>query len=124
VSLARGEWQKVATLDELPPGTLKGVRAGKQDYALANVDGAVFALANDCPHRGGPLAGGRLLNGQIACGWHGFRFDVRTGQACVPADHDPAVTVAVRVAGNDIELLIADRADVEAGAMGGAQQSS
>jgi nitrite reductase/ring-hydroxylating ferredoxin subunit len=109
--LSDGSWRKVAALSEVPPGALKAVHAGRRHYALANVDGTVYALANECPHRSGPLAGGRLLDGQIACAWHGFRFDVRTGRACMPIDHDPATVEPVRIAGESIEILIDDRLD-------------
>ncbi len=99
-------WIRVAAVEDVPPGTLKAVRAGKQYYALANLEGQLFALLNDCPHRGGPLAGGRLMGSEIACAWHGFRFDVRSGQAIMPTDHDPVATIPVRVVDGAIELAV------------------
>ena len=42
---------------------------------------AVVALEDRCPHRGFPLHGGRLINDQLECGYHGFTFDA-TGR-CV-----------------------------------------
>ena len=97
-------WLKVALLQDVPPGTLKSVRVGQRSYAVVNVEGEIHALLNDCPHRGGSLAGGRLLGQEVACAWHGFRFDARTGEATMPRDHDPATTVAVRVVDGSIEL--------------------
>jgi nitrite reductase/ring-hydroxylating ferredoxin subunit len=99
-------WVRVAALDDVPPGSLKAVRADKQHYALANIGGNLYALLNECPHRGGPLAGGRLIGTDIACGWHGFRFDARTGEATMPTDHDPAAGVAVRIVDGHIELAV------------------
>lgn len=40
-----------------------------------------------CPHQLGPLDEGELVDGVVSCPWHGYKFDVRTGdnlsgQAC------------------------------------------
>ena len=44
-------------------------------------DGTIAAFENVCPHMKGPLGEGKIRNGVVACPWHGFRFDVRTGNA-------------------------------------------
>lgn len=49
------------------------------ELALFNVDGQFYAIENSCPHRGAPLADGRLVGPVVECDWHGWRFDVRTG---------------------------------------------
>ena len=51
-------------------------------YRVVKIDGALFAHATTCPHMLGPLQDATLEDGQVQCPWHGFRFDVRTGQ-CV-----------------------------------------
>jgi nitrite reductase/ring-hydroxylating ferredoxin subunit len=43
-------------------------------------DGSIVAFENVCPHKAGPLGEGRIRDGIVACPWHGFRFDVRTGE--------------------------------------------
>jgi len=95
------EFVKVATLQELPPGTAKAVEIGSQAIALHNVDGAVFATANTCPHRGGPLGEGDLDAGVITCPWHGFQYDVKSGKCLTNA----ALSIschAVRLDGDNI----------------------
>ena len=63
--------------------------------------GEVFAIKAVCPHRGGPLANGRLDGHVVACPWHGWTFDVRTGQPDHGGGH--CVTAyAVTVARSDI----------------------
>ena len=54
--------------------------AGDRIVALFNVDGQFYALDGICPHQGGPLGKGTLNGCVITCPWHGFQFDVRTGQ--------------------------------------------
>jgi nitrite reductase/ring-hydroxylating ferredoxin subunit len=73
---------EVASLADVPPGWVRRVRAGSRDVALANCDGALFALDNTCPHAGGPLGDGRLKDGcYVECPWHNSVFEARTGEA-------------------------------------------
>ena len=37
-----------------------------------------------CAHRGGPLSEGRLSGTRLACPWHGWMFDVRSGECTFP----------------------------------------
>jgi nitrite reductase/ring-hydroxylating ferredoxin subunit len=55
------------------------VEASGEQYRVVEVDGALYAHATVCPHRGGPLADAPLTDGCVTCPWHGFRFDVRSG---------------------------------------------
>lgn len=72
---------KVADLAELPPGTAKlVVGLADKPIALFNVKGKIYAINAICPHRGGPLASGRLTGSVVACPLHGWTFDVRSGQ--------------------------------------------
>ena len=70
----------VARVDEIPPGSAKGLVVGDYEVALFNVDGTFYALENSCPHQGGPLAEGWLEGSLVTCSWHGWCFDVRTGK--------------------------------------------
>lgn len=64
---------------DLPPGTLRTVRVGKREIALARVGNEFFALGNVCRHAFGPLGQGFLDGYHAMCPWHGWRFDVRDG---------------------------------------------
>lgn len=55
---------------------------GGCDYVIVEVAGELVVFPTRCPHRLGPLAAGDLEDGVVACPWHGYRFDVRTGE-CV-----------------------------------------
>ncbi len=87
----------IATVDEIPPGGRKLVEIGGRSIGVFNIDGDFFALRNSCPHQGGALCKGRLTGflqsdapgdfrytrrGEILrCPWHGWEFDVKTGQS-------------------------------------------
>ena len=91
----------VATVDELPPGTRKILEIDGRPIAVFNIKGEYFGLLNRCPHQGASLCQGPLIGlaksstpgeieytklGEIIrCPWHGWEFDVRTGQSyCDP----------------------------------------
>ncbi len=69
----------VCRVDEMPPGSLRHVKVGKRDIALARVGDDFYALSNVCLHAFGPLADGVLDGHTVVCPWHGWRYDVRTG---------------------------------------------
>ena len=72
----------VCELDELPVGLGRAFRVGGHPVAVFRTRaGKVFAVANQCPHKGGPLADGMLAGDQVVCPMHAFRFDP-DGGAC------------------------------------------
>ncbi|OOK70409.1 rieske domain protein [Mycobacterium kansasii] len=46
-------------MNEIPPGTHKLVPIGRHGVGVYNVNGTFYAIANYCPHQGGPLCSGR-----------------------------------------------------------------
>jgi nitrite reductase/ring-hydroxylating ferredoxin subunit len=93
----------VAAVGEIPSGGRKIVTVRGREIGVFNLDGAFYALLNRCPHQGGELCKGTLVGlvtsgepGQfdysrpgemLKCPWHGWEYDVRTGQSwCDPND--------------------------------------
>lgn len=64
---------------ELQEGVGLAVTAGEIAIALFRIEGRCYAIANACPHKGGPLAEGDLEGHVVHCPWHGWSWDVRTG---------------------------------------------
>jgi nitrite reductase (NADH) small subunit len=64
----------------LRPGECNEYVAEGRVVALFNVAGTFHALDGICPHQGGPLGKGALAGCIVTCPWHGFQFDVTTGQ--------------------------------------------
>lgn len=100
-------FQKLASLAELPPGSLIEIVRGDDLYALCNVDGEVRALSGVCPHAGGPLGMGALDGGIVTCPFHMWQFDSATG-ACDLDDSICVPTYPVRVEGGEILVDIPD----------------
>ena len=72
-------WVRVGVVNDVPVGTLKGVDANGTAIVLANVDGAICALRDECSHEAYPLSDGELDGGDLVCAYHGARFDACTG---------------------------------------------
>ena len=73
-------WVEVATVESCPPGSSRECVAEDRIVALYNVDGEFFAIDGVCPHQGGPLGKGCLTGPIVTCPWHGWQFDVTSGQ--------------------------------------------
>ena len=89
--------QVVAAAAEVEPGKCKIVSVRGREIGIFNLGGEFFALANRCPHAGGPLCLGQtgplvLSDGPgdyrltrerefLRCPWHGWEYDIRSGQS-------------------------------------------
>ena len=95
----KGQGQKwpVARVSQLPPGARKLVEIEGRSIGVFNVKGQYVAVLNLCPHELAPVCLGRVegttlpspvgefrwgREGEILfCPWHGWEFDLLTGQA-------------------------------------------
>ena len=98
MSLAR----RVASLDEVPAGHPKLVELDGARIVLARVGELVYACGDVCAHRGGPLSEGRLNGARLACPWHGWMYDVRTGQCVLPGRGASVPSYPVRLEADQI----------------------
>ena len=99
------EFVTVARVDDVPPGSVRTVRAGDQEIALAHVDGSFYATQATCIHLQGPLGEGRLGDSVLTCPWHGWQYDLRTGENLF----DRAIrlnTYEVRVEDGDVKVAV------------------
>ena len=95
----------VARVEDMPPGSVATVQAGDEEIALAHVDGGFYATQAACIHLQGPLGQGWLEGPLLTCPWHGWRYDVRTGEN----DFDRAIrlrTYDVRVADGEVQVAV------------------
>ena len=107
--------------EDVPAHKAKIVRLKNRSVGVFNVKGSYHALLNVCPHRGaslceGPVCGTTRLteardfvyereNEIVRCAWHGWEFDIRTGEFLV----DPKIkakTYPVSVEGDSIFVHI------------------
>jgi 3-phenylpropionate/trans-cinnamate dioxygenase ferredoxin subunit len=93
----------VARTDEIETGGHKTVRVKGREIALFRTQAGYFAILNRCPHEGAPLCHGYLgglvesdrvgefrvsrRGEMLRCPWHGWEFDLRTGQSWCDPTH-------------------------------------
>ncbi len=98
------EFRTVANVSELQPGQLRRVEVDGTPICLANVDGAIYAVASSCSHDGGPLAEGALDRDIITCPWHGAMFDVASGEVAGPPADGSVAAYEVEVEGDAVRV--------------------
>jgi nitrite reductase (NADH) small subunit len=99
--MAMANWKRIASVRDCPAGQCRELVVEGRVIALSNVAGTLFALDGICPHQGGPLGKGLLDGCVLTCPWHGWQFDVRTGQhQANPSIRHPSIPV--RVEGDDV----------------------
>ena len=95
---------RVAAVAEIPSGRSKLIEAEGHRVAVFNVDGTFFAIADTCPHKGGPLSDGTLEGFEVTCPWHGAKFDIRTGRVLAPPATRGVQRYAIKIEGADIHV--------------------
>ena len=101
--MAQARFQTVARVEDIAPGTVTTVYAGEEPVALARVDDEFYATQHACLHLQGPLGEGRLDDHVLTCPWHGWQYDIRTGEN----EFDRALqlrTYEVRVEDGDVKI--------------------
>lgn len=73
-------WVRICSTEDCPPGEAREFVAEDRIVALFHTDDGFHALDGMCPHQGGPLGQGSLEGNIITCPWHGWQFNVCTGQ--------------------------------------------
>ncbi|MES1169601.1 MAG: Rieske 2Fe-2S domain-containing protein [Leifsonia sp.] len=87
----------VARVGDIGVGERVIVEIGGRSIGVFNVDGRFYAVLNRCPHGGAEICKGQVVSavtserpGEIeidptkkflACPWHGWEFDLETGQS-------------------------------------------
>ncbi len=107
----------VCHIDELPPGARKIVEVGSRSIGVFNIEGSFYALRNQCPHQLAPLCQGAIVSKAlpsrpreyvyekskeiIRCPWHGWEFDIKTGQSVFNPHRLRVKSYEVRVESED-----------------------
>jgi len=66
--------------DEIKNGQILEVSLNGRSICIAMSKGTVYAVQNECPHASGPLADGDFDGLNLRCPFHGWEFDIKTGQ--------------------------------------------
>src|SRR5574344_248566 len=97
--MIKNQWYAVLDAREVPSGKIVGVRRfgerlifwrkakadGVSDGGNAS-NGEVCCIADKCCHRGASLSLGKICDGNVACPFHGFRYDSSGRVVMIPAN--------------------------------------
>jgi len=74
-----GDWVEAAFTSDLDEGRPFKATVEGAGVLLVREGERVFAIAEACTHRGGPLSEGEISDGCVECPWHGSRFRLADG---------------------------------------------
>jgi phenylpropionate dioxygenase-like ring-hydroxylating dioxygenase large terminal subunit len=77
-------WHPVARTAELDAGPVQAELLGER-YVVARLGGRLLVGPDRCPHRRVPLSLGRVAGDELACAYHGYRFDGIGRCTAIPA---------------------------------------
>lgn len=89
-------WYVACLASELRTAPLPRTVLGIPMVLFRDAVGSASALVDRCPHRNVPLSIGRCLDGQIECGYHGWRFSGDGTCVDVPGLDEPSADRTVR----------------------------
>ncbi len=78
-------WLPVALEADVPEASPLGVRLLGERWLVARLGGELVAMRDRCPHRLVPLSAGRIVDDELECAYHGYRFDSTGRTTTIPA---------------------------------------
>ena len=96
---------KVAMLKEIPKNYGKVVQADGRLIALFKMQDTIYAIENECPHRGGPLGEGSVQGKIVRCPWHLWAYDITSGQ-CLSNPYGHVRSYPVRISDGEVWVTI------------------
>jgi len=99
-------WIEIGPVEDIPRQGSRVVKTAAGDIAVfRTVDDEVFALRDQCPHKGGPLSQGIVSGKRVACPLHDWKIALDTGIAVAP-DEGCAARYPVRVSDGWVSLSL------------------
>lgn len=93
----RGYWYPVTWASQITGKPLPFTICGEK-ITLIRDSGTVYALHNRCPHRGVPLSeGNQQFPGTVSCPYHGWTFDLPTGNLSAVITDGPGCRLTGKV---------------------------
>ena len=101
------DWIDIGDLNDVPRRGARCIKTPLGKIAVfRTAEDQVFAIDDQCPHKGGPLSQGIVHGAQVTCPLHNWVFSLETGVA-QGADEGAVRTYPLRLHNNRI-LIDAD----------------
>lgn len=93
----RSDWADIGAVNDIP---LRGARVAQTEFGdiaiFKSAEGALFALLDRCPHKGGPLSQGIVHGRAVTCPLHNWVIELETGEARAP-DQGCVKTIPLKI---------------------------
>lgn len=99
------EFIPILTIQELPEQGFKAVQVQGRSILIGRLNNQLFAWVDRCPHAGAPLRIGKLRGEELTCAWHGWTFNLLTGNA-VPDPAFQLTQIPVKVDGSQVLVSV------------------
>ncbi len=103
-------WFRVGDADVVALNEVTVVQAGHHVIALSKTADGWGAIANRCPHQGGPLGEGLIEDCWLVCPWHGWEYDPQSGETPGPFD-DRVTAYQVEERGDGVYVAVREPAE-------------
>lgn len=84
-------WIPITPVANIPLREGRAVKVGAEEIAIFNLGDKFLAVANRCPHKGGPLADGIVSGESVICPLHSWKVCLATGEVERPAETSACV---------------------------------
>lgn len=98
-------WHDVGAEAEIVEGRLKVVELREVSLLLTRIGGEVKAYPNACTHLGMPLDAGQVQDGVLTCPYHGFRYELESGE-CLTAPEVQLMPCKVRINAGRVQVQV------------------
>lgn len=79
------DWIAIGHVNDIPRQGARCVRTPEGTVAVFRTyDDKIFAMDDQCPHKGGPLSQGIVHDRAVTCPLHGMVLSLETGEALAP----------------------------------------
>ncbi|MCD6249055.1 MAG: Rieske 2Fe-2S domain-containing protein [candidate division Zixibacteria bacterium] len=99
-------FRKVATVSEVPEGTLKSCEIANQKFLVAHTSDGFYAVVDECSHDMAPISTGQITGNEIICPRHQARFDLKTGAVKAPPAIVSIDTLELKIDGDNILVFV------------------
>lgn len=101
------DWVEIGRVENIPRRGARCVNTPAGRIAVfRTAEDQVFAIEDQCPHKGGPLSQGIVHGAQVTCPLHNWVFSLETGEA-QGADEGSVRTIPLNVLDGRILMAVA-----------------
>lgn len=101
-----GKWVDAGAAADFAEGGKQCLELEGVPTVVCRINGDFYATVNICPHAGLPLGEGDLAGKSLTCPFHGYTYNVDSGQNIDMPDDMPLTTFPVKIEGDRVMVEV------------------